>query len=38
MLDFLYDAEHYCGMLQESFAHWRVLLILSQGDTTFTRL
>ena len=38
MLDFLCDAEHYCGMLWESFAHWAGAVDPVQGDTTFTRL
>ena len=38
MIDFLVDAEHYIGMTREDFAPWegRVLLILSEDDTTFT--
>ena len=38
MIDFLCDAEHYFGMTQDDFAPWkgRVLLILSEDDTTFT--
>ena len=38
MIDFLCDAEHYFGMTQDDFALWkgRVLLILSEDDTTFT--
>ena len=38
MIDFLCDAEHYFGMTCDDFAPWegRVLLILSEDDTTFT--
>ena len=38
MIDFLCDAEHYFGMTRNDFAPWegRVLLILSEDDTTFT--
>ena len=38
MIDFLCDAEHYFGMTRDDFALWegRVLLILSEDDTTFT--
>ena len=38
MIDFLCDAEHYFGMTANDFAPWegRVLLILSEDDTTFT--
>ena len=38
MIDFLCDAEHYFGMTRDDFAPWegRVLLILSEDDTTFT--
>ena len=38
MIDFLCDAEHYFGLTQDDFAPWkgRVLLILSEDDTTFT--
>ncbi len=38
MINFLCDAEHYFGMTCDDFAPWegRVLLILSEDDTTFT--
>ena len=38
MIDFLCDAENYFGMTEQDFARWddKVLLILSEDDTTFT--
>lgn len=38
MIDFLVDAEHYLSLTREDFAPWegRVLLVLSEDDTTFT--
>ena len=39
MIDFLLDAEHYFGMTRNDFVLWegRMLLILSEDDTTFTQ-
>lgn len=38
MIDFLVDAQHHLGMTRDDFALWKgkVLLILSEDDTTFT--
>lgn len=38
MIDFLVDAQHHFGMTGDDFAPWKgkVLLILSEDDTTFT--